>query len=552
MHHVIKPKILNLLSEGYSFKKFLKDLFAGIIVGIITLPMSIAFAIASGARPEQGIYTAIIAGFLTSLFSGSRVQIGGPTGAFVVLIYGVIQNYGYEGLFVATLMAGVILIILGFIGLGGVMKFIPYPVIIGFTSGIAVILFVSQVRDFLGLDMEFIPVDFIDKIVSYSSHILTFDPATVIVGMLAMVIIIFWKRISLKIPGPLVAIIITTLLVKFCGLQIATIGSHFGDIPTTMPTLAIPKIDWMNINQLVPSAIAIALLAGIESLLSATVADGMIGTRHRSNMELIAQGLSNIGSALFGGLPATGAIARTATNIKNGGRSPIAGLVSALVVLALVMFFGSWFSLIPLSTLAAIIIVVAYNMSEWRHFVRLFLSPREDILVLLITFFLTVFVNLTTALEVGTILSAFLFINRLVDTSSADYLKKSIEEDSYVDDMPIDKFNVDSNIEVFEINGSFFFAAVESFKTALGSINRVPKVLVIRMRNVLIIDASGIRAIMDLQDKLKKQGTLLMISGMHSQSLELFAKTGLVKMIGEENIFHNISEALQKADEILL
>jgi len=551
MHSILKPKILCVFEETYSLHDLLRDIFAGIIVGILSMPMSIAFAIASGANPEQGLYTAIIAGFLASLFGGSRVQISGPTGAFVILIFSIIQNFGYEGLAIATLIAGIILIVVGFAGFGKVIQFIPYPVTIGFTGGLAIVLFTSQIKDFLGLKMEYVPLGFINKIISYSTHISSFNPWTLLIGSLALLIIIFWKKISSKIPGSLVAIIITTCIVKFYEIPVETIGSRFGSIPTTTPLLTFPAIDWRNINQLIPSAIAIALLAGIESLLSASVADGMTGRRHRSNMELIAQGIANIGSVLFGGLPATGTIARTATNIKNGGHTPIAGIVNSLTIFALMFFLSEWVSLIPLSTIAALVIIISYNISEWNHFFRLFLSPKEDIAVLLTTFILTVFADIITALEVGIILAAFLFINKTVSLSKSKYIKKSIEkEEDHEDEMSVVNINIHEDIEVFEIYGSFFFAAVEGFKTALNRINRSPKVLIIRMRNVLMIDASGMRAIIDLYEKLKKQNTVLIISGIQAQPLALFKRAKLLESIGEENFFPDIYQALRKAEDL--
>jgi len=402
------PKLITVFKEGYSFKTFTKDLSAGVIVGIVALPLSIAFAIASGVKPEQGLYTAIVAGIVISILSGSRVQIGGPTGAFIVMLYGIVQKYGYDGLAVAGIMAGILLVIMGIAGLGSVIKFIPYPVTVGFTTGIALIIFTTQIKDFLGLQIDKVPAEFINKIIAYSQNILTVNPYALLIGGVSIVIMILWKKVSLKIPGSLIAIIVSTLIVLIFKLPVDTIGSKFGSVPNMLPLPKFPHIDFKVLPELFQPALSIALLAGIESLLSAVVADGMTGGKHRSNMELIAQGAGNIVSPLFCGIPATGAIARTATNIKNGGTTPIAGIIHCVTLLLIMLFFGKLAALIPMPALSAILIMVAYNMSEIHIFVKIFKSTKSDVIVLLVTFLLTVILDLTVAIQVGVVLASLL------------------------------------------------------------------------------------------------------------------------------------------------
>lgn len=410
MNRPLRPKLYLLLKEeGYSFADFSKDLMSGLIVGILALPMSIAFAIASGVRPEQGLYTAIVAGFLIALFGGSRVQVSGPTGAFVVLVYSIVQLHGYEGLVIATIMGGIILIAMGCMRFGAMIKFVPYPVVIGFTSGLATVLFTGQVRDMLGLQLARFPVDFVERWIVYFKNISNTSIYALLISILGIGIVMLWPKVSKRIPGALIAIFLSTLLVYVFNIPVETIGDRFGDIPSSFPTLQMPtNLGWEKIMQLASPALAIAILAGIESLLSAVVADGMTGKRHISDMELIGQGIGNIFSALFGGIPATGAIARTAANVRNGGRTPIAALIHVLTLLFILMFFGKLVKLIPMATLGAIIAVVAYNMSEWRHFTKLFLSSKQDILILLTTFFLTVFVDLITAIGTAVVLAFLL------------------------------------------------------------------------------------------------------------------------------------------------
>ena len=566
----LEPKIVQVFREGYSLKTFTNDLTAGIIVGIVALPLSIAFAIASGVKPEQGLYTAIVAGFLVSVFSGSRVQIGGPTGAFIVIIYGVVQQYGYSGLAVATLMSGVILILMGVAKLGDVIKFIPYPVTVGFTSGIALIIFTSQIRDFFGLTIASVPADFVDKCAAYAKHFDTFNFHAIGLGAATLLIIGFWPRISKRIPGSLIAIIVTTLAVKFLSLPVETIGSRFGEVATSLPSPHLPNISRELIIKMFPVAVTIALLAAIESLLAAVVADGMTGRRHRSNMELIGQGIANIASPLWGGIPATGAIARTATNIKNGGTTPIAGIIHAITLLLILLFFGKWAALIPMATLAGILIVVAFNMSEWHLFVKLLRSPRSDIAVLVTTLLLTVFVDLTVAIEVGVLLAVFLFIRRMVEATQVGYVTDELivnklfgngidtpsldygnDDEELSDPNAISRKTIPLGVEVFEIYGPFFFGAADKFKDTFLQIEKPPKILILRMRHVPVIDATGIRALEDVLEKMKKKGIVAIISGIHDQPLHMLERSGLMEYIDKENIVNDIDDALSRAHTIL-
>jgi SulP family sulfate permease len=552
----IKPKLITVLKQGYSTPVFFKDLTAGIIVGIVALPLAIAFAIASGVTPEQGLYTAIIAGFLVSVLSGSRVQIGGPTGAFIVIIYGIVQKFGYDGLAVATIMAGILLVIMGVARLGVIIKYIPYPVTVGFTAGIALIIATGQVRDLLGLHMEKVPAEFIEKIVAYSEHAGSIAPIAALIGIATIVIVFLWPRVTQRVPGSLVAILATTGVVQFLNLPVETIGSRFGTVSGALPHLRIPHVEWRMVSTLVSPAITIALLAGIESLLSAVVADGMTGRKHRSNMELIAQGVANIVTPLFGGIPATGAIARTATNIKNGGLTPIAGIIHAVTLLLIMLFFGKWAALIPMSTLAGILVVVAYNMSEWHLFVKLLKSPKMDVSVLLVTFFLTVLVDLTVAIQAGVVLAALLFMKRMADVTQVGYVTSMVgyeedEEDTKADPNSINQYSVPKGVEVFEVNGPFFFGAADRFKQVLGLIVKKPKVLILRTRTVLAMDATALRALEEVYDTTRRDGTVLVLAGIHAQPLIAMDKSGFLDKVGVENVFENLNEALKRARAIV-
>ncbi len=555
----LEPKIIQIFREGYNFKKFTNDLIAGLIVGIVALPLSLAFAIASGVRPEQGIFTAIIAGFIISFLSGSRVQIGGPTGAFVIIVYNIVHQYGYAGLATATFMSGILLIIMGFAKFGNIIKFIPYPVTVGFTSGIATIIFVSQIPDFFGLSLGKVPAEFIHKITVISAHISEFNFYSIILAVITILFVVYFPKVTKKLPGSLIAIIVTTIIVQIFNLPVETIGSRFGEIPTTLPVPKMPGFSKELIVTMFSPAITIALLAGIESLLSAVVADGMTGFRHRSNMELIAQGVANILSPIFGGIPATGAIARTATNIKNGGRSPVAGIIHAITILLILLFFGKWAMYIPMACLAGILIVVAYNMSEWELFTKLIKIARaEEVLVLLITFLLTVFVDLTVAIKTGVVLAAFLFMRRIAKVSKFGFVTDSLhEEDEEEDDddvndpEAISKRKVPDGIEVFEINGPFFFGAADKFKDTLNLVAKKPKVIILRMRHVPVIDATGLYALEDFFVKAKKEGIVIILSKVHINVKHSMEKAGLLKYIQGEHLAIDIDNAIKKAEQIL-
>jgi SulP family sulfate permease len=542
------PELWCCLKEGYNRKRLVEDLLSGMIVGIVALPLAIAFAIASGVKPEQGLYTAVIAGFLISLLSGSRVQIGGPTGAFIVVVFSIVQQHGYAGLAMATIMAGALLVVMGLCRMGGAIKFIPYPMTIGFTSGIALIIAITQVKDLLGLTLTRSAEGIVDRIVLYADAVGTLNVQAVLVGALAMFILLFWPKVTKKVPGSIVALVVTTTLVHGLNWPVATIGSAFGDVPSTLPLPRMPDIDLSMIPQLVSPALTIALLAAIESLLSAVVADGMTGRRHKSNMELVAQGVANMVSPLFGGIPATGAIARTATNVKNGGTSPVSGIVHALTLLLIMMLFGRWARLIPMTTLAAILLIVAYHMSEWRHFIKLFRSPRNDIVVMLTTFGLTVFVDLTVAIETGVVLSALLFMQRMANATEVRHISREINEDfDEEDDRPLCGRQIPSCVEVFEIHGPFFFGATNQFKDTLSIIEKPPQILILRMRHIFTIDATAIRVLEDVLDKTRRDNTQLMLSGVRPHLLKKLKKTHLYEEIGEGNIFPEIDSALNMA-----
>ena len=550
---MLVPKLVTTL-RGYTREQLYADATAGVIVGIVALPLAIAFAIASGVTPERGLYTAIVAGFLISALGGSRVQIGGPTGAFVVIVYAVVQKYGLDGLTVATLMAGGMLLAFGLLGLGGAIKFIPYPVTLGFTSGIALIIFSGEVKDFLGLPMGVVPVDFLGKWRAFASHMGSLNPAAVLVAVGSLAIVLLWPRVNRRIPGPFVALITMTALVQLFHLPVETIGSRFGAIHASLPAPALPALTLSRATGLIAPAFTIALLGGIESLLSAVVSDGMIGGRHRSNMELVAQGIANLASPIFGGIPATGAIARTATNVKNGGRTPVAGMVHAVTLLLIMLFFGRWAGLIPMATLAAILVVVAYHMSEWRTFRAELRSPKSDVAVLLVTFLLTVLVDLTVAIEVGMVLAVFLFMRRMATVTSVSVLTHELRD-------PVDDYERDPNwvgrrsvppgVEVYEITGPFFFGAAEMFKDRLARIAGRPKVLILRMRHVLTIDSTGLHALRDVVERSRRDGTLVVLSDVHAQPVVALVQSGMRDEIGEANVLGNLDDALNRAREHL-
>lgn len=547
---MFKPKLLTTL-RGYTRAQFINDLTAGLIVGVVALPLAIAFAIASGVSPEKGLITSIIAGFLISALGGSRVQIGGPTGAFVVIIYGIVQKYGEGGLVIACMIAGVLLIVMGLARFGSIIKFIPHPVIVGFTSGIAVIIFSSQIKDALGLDMGTVPSEFIAKWGAYFEHLASINPASVAVTAGSLLIIILWPRVSHRIPGPLIALIAATAAVHLLHLDVETIGSRFGSIPSTLPTPTIPALSFETLRSLFNPALTIALLAAIESLLSAVVADGMIGGRHRSNTELIGQGIANLVTPLFGGIPATGAIARTATNIRNGGRTPVAGMVHAVVLLLIMLFLGQWAALIPLPCLAAILMVVAYNMSEWRSFRSMLKSPMSDVIVLVLTFLLTVIIDLTVAIEVGLALSMLLFMRRMAMVTNVGVITRELQDDEADDEELLSPESIPPGIDIYEINGPLFFGAASKFEEAMHVVETQPIVRILRMRNVPAIDATGLHAIEESAQRLRRQGAHLLIAEIHAQPLIALERSEIDSTIGPENILPTLEEALVRAREIV-
>ena len=549
---MLLPKLFTTL-RSYDRRQLGADLTAGVIVGIVALPLAIAFAIASGVPPERGLYTAIVAGFLISALGGSRVQIGGPTGAFVVIVYGIVQQHGYTGLAIATLMAGVMLIGLGVARLGGAIKFIPYPVTIGFTSGIALIIFSSQISDLLGMRLTNLPAGFAEKWRMLGENLHAIDPATAGIAAATLLIMAFWNRLGTRIPGPFVALLAVTGGVMLGHLDVETIGTRFGVIHAALPAPHLPfdSISWPMIRTLVQPAIAIALLGAIESLLSAVVADGMIGARHRSNMELVAQGVANIASPLFGGIPATGAIARTATNVKNGGRTPVAGITHAITLLLITLFFGRWVGRVPMAVLASILVVVAWHMSEWRTFVaEIRGAPRSDVVVMLATFGLTVLIDLVVAIEVGMVLAAFLFMKRMAEVTNVSAVSGELTDggDSYdADGNAVSRRAIPTGVQIYEINGPFFFGAAETFRETVGVIGAQPKVLILRLRHVHAIDSTAMHALKDLHRSFSSRGTLLLLSDVHAQPLIALGRSHLLDAIGDDHVFGNIDDALDHA-----
>ena len=531
--------------KNYTKEQFFKDVISGVIVAIIALPLSIALAIASGVSPEQGLYTAIIAGFFISFLGGSRVQIGGPTGAFMVIVFGIVTQYGYDGLVIATIMAGIFMILLGLFKLGTFIKYIPYPITTGFTSGIAIIIFSSQIKDFFGLNIADVPNEFIDKWGSYFSNFSSINVSATLIGILSVLIIVFFPKITKKIPGALVALIISSLLVYCFDLDVETIGSRFGELSNRFPSFNLPDVTFEKIKTLIPSAIVIALLGSIESLLSAVVSDGMIGSKHRSNMELVAQGTANMASALFGGIPATGAIARTVANIKNGGRTPIAGIVHSLTLLLILLLFMPLAKLIPLSSLAVILFVVAYNMSEWREFKNLFSSPKSDVFVLIVTFLLTVLIDLVVAIEVGMVLAVFLFMKRMSEISSVKQKSLDFSEDEVNFDFSkvSQKYEADKNIIIYEINGPFFFGAADKFLDQINTIGEKNRHIIIGMKHVSVIDATALHAFKRMLNTCERHKIEIYVTGIHKEPFQTLQNAGLVERIGQNHFLKSIEEA---------
>ncbi|HEX6084479.1 MAG TPA: sulfate permease [Thermoanaerobaculia bacterium] len=533
------PKSVVCFKEGYTRETVTRDVIAGIVVGIVALPLALAFAIASGVPPERGLYTAIVAGFLISALGGSRVQIGGPTGAFVVIVYGIVSKYGYEGLVICTVLAGIILVALGVLRMGALIKFIPYPVVTGFTAGIAVIIFSGQLKDLLGLKMGAVPPEFLDKWMAYAGHFATIDPYTTGIAAGSLLVLLVWPRVSRMVPAPFVAMVLATLAVQLFDLPVETIGSRFGSVPSTLPAPHWPDVPWHRLRELISPSITVALLAAIESLLSAVVADGMIGSRHKSNVELVAQGVANIASPLFGGIPATGAIARTATNVRTGGRTPLAGMTHAVTLMLILVFAGQWAAKVPLAALAAILVVVSYHMSEWRSFAGLLRAPKSDIFVLIITFALTVFVDLTVAVQVGVVLASLLFMRRMAEVTNVAGMNEDDQPEELVPRVP-------RGVAIYEVNGPFFFGAADKLKDVLGEIDKKPKAFILRMRNVPAIDATGIHALEQLALKCRKQGIPLILSEVTEQPRSALERTRNAELFA--NRARTLDEALLHAD----
>ena len=552
----IQTKLFSCL-KTYDKKTFMSDLMAGIIVGIVALPLAIAFGIASGVTPEKGIITAIVAGLVISLFGGSKVQIGGPTGAFIIIIYGIIQKYGFEGLTIATLMAGFFLVLFGLLRLGTIIKYIPYPIVVGFTSGIAVTIFTTQIKDLFGLTLPSNPSDFIEKWGVYLQNFNTIDPWCALIGVASVVVNAVTPRFSKKIPGSLIAIILMTivalLLKNFAGvLSIETIGDRFS-ISNELPAAQVPDMNWETIKSLVSPAITIAILGAIESLLSATVADGVIGDHHDSNTELVAQGLANIASPLFGGIPATGAIARTMTNINNGGKTPVAGIIHAVVLLLIFLFLMPLAKYIPMACLAGVLVVVSYGMCGWRSFLELMKNPKSDVTVLLITFFLTIIFDLTIAIEVGLIIACLLFMKRMSETTDVKAITEEIDlnQDAEFSTGNLDHLIIPQGVEVYEINGPYFFGAGNKFEEIMASFGDRPKVRIIRMRKVPFVDSTGIHNLTNLCEMSKKEGIQIVLSGVREKVNGQLEHAGFYHLIGEENICSHINLALKRANEII-
>ncbi len=544
------PKLFDCM-KGYTRQQFLKDVISGIIVAIIALPLSIALALASGVGPEQGIYTAIFAGFVISFLGGSNVQIAGPTAAFATIVAGIVAQNGMDGLIVATIMAGIILIIMGFLKFGNLIRFIPYTITAGFTIGIAVTIVIGQIKDFLGLTFTSAPVETMEKVKACAESIGTFNWQALVVGLVALAILIIFPKLTEKIPPSLVAVIVTIIMVKAIGMNVKTIGDLY-TISSSLPKVTIPTVSFDMIKTLFPDALTIAVLAGIESLLSCVVADGMVGTRHKPNMELVAQGAGNLVSAMFGGIPATGAIARTAANIKNGGRTPVAGMVHSVTLLLILLVLMPYAAWIPMPTIAAILFMVAYNMSGWKEFVSLIkTSPKSDVLVLITTFVLTVVFDLVVAIEVGIVMAAMLFLMRMsavTEVKGWKYVGEDINENN--DPESIRLKVVPKNTIVYEIIGPMFFAAADKFMGI--SLESDVKVLVIRMRGVPAMDVTALRSLKKINETCKKKNITLLLSHVQEQPKAMMIKAGFADEVGEENFCANIDAALERAGKLVM
>lgn len=552
MNFSFRPKLIDSL-KNYNREMFVKDLMSGIIVGIVALPLAIAFGIASGVSPERGLITAIIGGFIISFFGGTKVQIGGPTGAFIVIVYGIVESYGTSGLIVATMMAGIMMFVMGALKWGNIIKFMPYPIIVGFTSGIALTIFSTQIKDLFGMSIDKVPADFLAKWVVYFQNISSTNWIALTIGVVSIALIFLWPKVSKKIPGSLVAIVFITVVVyalrEFLGItDIETIGDRF-TIQASLPAPETPVINMDLIRSLFPSAFTIAMLGSIESLLSAMVADGVIGDRHNSNQELMAQGLANIVVPFFGGIPCTGAIARTMTNINNGGRTPVAGIIHAFILLLILLFLGPLTKFIPMACLAGVLVVVSYNMSEWRQFKALLKMPKSDVSVLLITFFLTVLFDLTIAIEVGVVLAVVMFIRRIMETSEVSVINEEMQQDVYAEND--EKLSIPNGVAVYEVNGPFFFGVANKFEEQMDLMGEHPKVRIIRMRKVPFIDTTGIHNLKNLCESAKREGTITVLSGVNPKVQHVLEQSSFDHLIGQQNICPDIYTALDRTNEIL-
>ncbi|MFA5713237.1 MAG: SulP family inorganic anion transporter [Bacteroidales bacterium] len=555
-----KPALFTILRSGkYSKETFISDFIAGVIVAVIALPLAIAFGIASGVTPQQGLITAIVAGILTSLFGGSKFLIGGPTGAFIVIIFGIVSQYGITGLITATLIAGVLLLLMGLFKMGSIIKFIPYPIVVGFTSGIALVIFTTQLKDFFGFAIESVPADFIPKWGAYFQYFSTLQISEFLLALSSLLIIIFWPKVTKIVPGSLIAILVGTFgalfISYFTSVEFITIGSRFPELGSgvPLPTLALPKIDFATIRTMFQPALTIALLCAIESLLAAMVADGVTGKRHDPNTELIGQGITNIITPLFGGIPSTGALARTMANINNGGKSPLAGIVHGVILLLIYLFLMPYVIYIPLATLSAILIIVAYNMSEWRTFTQMLKAEKTDVIVLLTTFFLTVLIDLTVAIEVGVILAVILFVKRISETSSIKVIEQRSIEGSEEEELPyeVDMIEIPNGVEVYEIDGPFFFGLASKLDEIDTSTHKVVKVRIIRMRKVPFIDTTGINNLKNLFLRSKREKIEMILSGVNDDVYQSLLNSGLIYEIGRENIFPHILMAIERSKEII-
>ena len=553
----LMPKSFQSIREGYSLTVFRKDLLAGLTVGVIAFPFALAIAIGADIPPERGLFTAIIAGFLISAFGGSRVQIGGPTSTFIVILYGIMLRHGFEGMLMATLMAGLILIFFGFAGLGTYIKYIPYPVVTGLTTGIAVVIFSSQIKDFLNLQMGVVPVDFLGKWHAYWEYLQTWDPKALGIGMGTIAVIVYFRRHKPQFPGTIVALVLAGFITWLFNIDVPTIGTRFGTLPRMLQPPSLPSFQLNEILALVPDALTIAILAGIETLLSAVVAEGMTGWRHQSNSELIAVGVANIGSVLFGGMPATGSLSRTAANVKAGASTPIAGMTHACTIFLIMFLCAPLTSKIPLSALAAVLFIIAWGMSEIHHFLHLFTAPKKDVLVLVTVFILTVLINITAAVQVGMILAAFLFMKQMSDLSDvvslAEITKQSerVTDEDLRDPDAISHKEIPEHVEVYEINGPFFFGVADRLKNLLNEFQRPPKIFILRMRQVPTIDASGMHALEEFFIECDRQGTIMLLAGIKKGPLRDLRRYHLDELIGEDHIFSHINSALEFSRELL-